>query len=339
MPAARGVSWAKLRVTVVAVAALAILSVLVYLLTGGTLLTQKARVYLYVPDATGLEPGSAVRVNGTGVGKVDKVELSGSSQPNRVVRVTMNIENDKLSNIPIDSTAQITTDSAIGDHFVAITQGTAPARIRPEQEIPYRAAPELLKTLDVAQFAKQLRDVDATLTDIEQGKSLVGQFVVGTEMYESLRRGLTEVDRSFRKAVDVTSQTGQFLRTDEMYRKLRDPLMEVDNRLAGIQAGQGDLGRLLREDGQYNNFRDQAAGLRKSIADFRAQPFMTSDEMYTSWNQGLASLIARVNQIDASPELRNSMAYDNLAGSLREIQNSVHEFRNNPQKFLRIKLF
>ena len=33
---------------------------------------------------------------------------------------------------------------------MAITQGTAPARIRPEQEITYRAAPELLKTLDVA---------------------------------------------------------------------------------------------------------------------------------------------------------------------------------------------
>jgi phospholipid/cholesterol/gamma-HCH transport system substrate-binding protein len=251
----------------------------------------------------------------------------------------MNIENDKLSNIPIDSTAQITTEGSIGNQFVAITQGIAPTRVRPGQEIAYRAAPELLKTLDVASFAKQLRALDATLTDIEQGKSLLGQFVIGTEMYDGLRRSLNQVDRDFRKAVDVTNQTGQFLRTDEMYRKVRDPLVEVDDRLARIQAGQGEMGRLLREDGQYTHFREQAASLRKSIADLRAQRFLTSDEMYVSWNQELASLIARANQIDASPELRNSMTYDNLAGSLRELQTSVHEFRTDPRKFLRIKLF
>ena len=45
------------------------------------------------------------------------------------------------------------------------------------------------------------------------------------------------------------------------------------------------------------------------------------------------------NQIDASPELRNSLTYDNLAGSLHELQNSVREFRTDPKKFLRIKLF
>jgi phospholipid/cholesterol/gamma-HCH transport system substrate-binding protein len=278
-------------------------------------------------------------VNGTGVGKVDKVELSGSAQPNRVIRITMKIENDKLSNIPVDSTAQITTEGAVGNQFVAITQGTAAARIRPNQEVAYKAAPELLKTLDVAQFAKQLRDVDATLTEIEQGKSPLGQFVLGTDMYEDLRRGLTRMDRDFREAIDVTTQTGQFLRTDEMYRRVQQPLLELDGRLARIQAGQGDLGRLLREDGQYVHFRDQAASLRKSIAGLRAQPFLTSDELYVSWNQELASLIRTVDQISAGPEWRNSMTYDNLSGSLHELQNSVHEFRTDPKKFLRLKLF
>ena len=335
----RGVTWARFRVTVVAIVAAAILSVLVYLLTGGTLLTQKITLYLFIPDSTGLDPGSAVRVNGIGVGKVDKIELSGSSEPNRVVRLTLKVENDKLADIPADSTAQISTDGAVGNQFVAITQGTAAARIRPNNEITYRAAPELLKTLDVQTFARQLRDVDATLADIEAGKGLVGQFVVGTEMYEDLRRGLSDIDRRFREAVSVTSDTGRLLRTDEMYRRIRDPLAELDDRLSRIQAGQGDLGRLLREDGQYVRFREEAASLRKSIADLRASSFLTSDDLYTSWNQELASLAARIDEFEATPMLRNSMAYDNLSGSLHEIQNSVHDFRNNPSKFLRIKLF
>src|SRR5579871_1716365 len=99
MPA-RGVTWARFRVTVVAITALAILSVLVYLLTGGTLLTEKITLYLYIPDATGLDSSSLVRVNGIDVGKVDKVDLSGSSEPNRVVRLTLKIENEKLADIP-----------------------------------------------------------------------------------------------------------------------------------------------------------------------------------------------------------------------------------------------
>lgn len=331
--------WARFRVTVVAIAAAAIVSVLVYLLTGGTLLTQKATLYLYIPDATGLDATSVVRVNGIGVGKVAKVELSGSAVPTRVVRVTMKIEHDRLADIPADSTAQIAIEGNVGNQYVAITQGTAAARIQPMGEIPYKAAPELLKTLDVQQFGQRLHEVDATLTDIEQGRTLVGQFVIGTEMYDSLRRVLTQLDRDFHEATDVTGQVGRFVRNDEVYRKMRDPLVEIDNRLARIQAGQGDLGRLLREDGQYVHFREQAATLRKSIADLRTEPFLTTDEMYVSWSQELSSLIRSVDQFQAVPEMRNSLTYDNLTGSLREVRGSMKEFRENPKKFLRIKLF
>ena len=54
MPSARQIRWAKFRVLTVCAAAVVILSILAYLLTGGSLLTQKATMYLYVPAATGL---------------------------------------------------------------------------------------------------------------------------------------------------------------------------------------------------------------------------------------------------------------------------------------------
>jgi phospholipid/cholesterol/gamma-HCH transport system substrate-binding protein len=331
--------WARFRVTVVAIVATAIVSVLVYLLTGGTLLTQKVTLYLYIPDATGLDSTSAVRVNGISVGKVEKVELSGSAGPARVVRVTMKLEHDRLADIPIDSTAQIAIEGSVGNQFVAITQGTAAARIQAGGEIAYKAAPELLKTLDIQQFSRQLREADATLTDIEQGRTLVGQFVTGTEMYDSLRRTLGGLDRDFQKATDVTGELGRFVRTDEVYRKISGPLVELDDRLARIQSGQSDLGRALREDGQYVHFHEQAASLRKTIADLRTQPFLTSDEMYASWSRGLSVFIQSVDQFEAMPEMRNSLTYDNLAGSLRELRGTMKEFRENPKKFLRMKLF
>ncbi len=280
-----------------------------------------------------------VRVNGIGVGKVEKVELSGSTVPTRVVRVTMKIEHDRLADIPADSTGQIATEGSVGNQYVAITQGTAGARVQPNSELAYKAAPELLQTLNVQQFGEQLRQVDATLRDIEQGKTLLGQFVIGTEMYDTLRRNLEQIDRDFHKATDATGDLGNLLRTDEVYRKVRDPLMELDDRLGRIQAGQGDLGRLLREDGQYVHFREQAATMRKTIADLRTRSFLTSDDMYVSWSRGLSSLIRSVDQFAALPAMRNSLTYDNLTGSLREVRGTMKEFRENPKKFLRIKLF
>lgn len=339
MPSPQFVAWAKFRVAVAALTALAIVSVLVYLLTGGTLLTTKATLYLYIPDATGLDSGSPVEVNGTGVGKVDTVVLSGSSEPNRVVRVTMKVEQNRLADIPADSSAQISSEGLAGDKVVAITQGRAAARIRPNNEITYKAAPELLNTIDLPQFAQQIRQMDATLTDIEQGKTPVGQLVVGTDMYNDLRKALTEADRDFRRAVSTTTAIGKLVRTDQLYRQISDPLVELDTRLARIQSGQDPLGRMLREDGQYVQLRDRTASLRQSIADFRRQSFFTTDELYVSWNRSLSSLIASVDRINASPLLQNSSDYENLNGSLAALRSSIHEFRTAPKKFLRIQLF
>lgn len=339
MPSAKAVSWARLRVAVVAIAATAILGVVVYLLTGGTLLVEKATLYLYLPDATGLDPGSAVRVNGIGVGKIDNVALSGSNLPSRVVRLVLKIERNHLSDIPVDSTAQISSDGVTGDEYVDVTQGRSATRIQAGMEVAYKSAPELLKTLDIQQFRQQLNSADATLTDIEQGKGLVGQFVVGTETYTDLRKMLVDADRGFREAVSATTSAGHLVRTDELYRQVRDPLVELDNGLARIQAGQGDIGRLLREDGQYQHLREQAAGLRKSIADLRAQPFLTSDDLYNSWSQELDSLIGQVDRINASSAFSNSADYDNLNGTLRELRGSLRDFRMNPGKFMRLKLF
>src|ERR1041385_7674531 len=123
MPSAARVGWAKFRVFFVVVVALIILGTLAYLLTGGTILSEKTTLYLYIPDATGLGDGSPVRVNGIGVGTVDTVELSGSAQPNRVVKVSLRLERAKLSSIPVDSYAQLSTETLIGDKYVDITSG------------------------------------------------------------------------------------------------------------------------------------------------------------------------------------------------------------------------
>src|ERR1039457_1059550 len=129
MPSARQVNWAKSRAAVVSVAALAILAVLAYLLTGGTLLKERTTLYLYIPDATGLGPGAPVRVDGIGVGKVGVIALSGSNDPGRIIKVTIKAESDRLAQIPADSVAQISPDTLVGDMFVDVSSGRSASHI------------------------------------------------------------------------------------------------------------------------------------------------------------------------------------------------------------------
>ena len=67
----------------------------------------------------------------------------------------------------------------------------------------------MFKTLDFAQFEANLRQMDAILTDIETGKSRVGQFVMGTQLYVDIRQRVADVERSIRAAASTTTDAAQ----------------------------------------------------------------------------------------------------------------------------------
>ncbi|HEY2017225.1 MAG TPA: MCE family protein [Bryobacteraceae bacterium] len=339
MPSPSRVRWAKFRVAAVCVVATLILCTLVYLLTGGTLLQEKATIFLYIPDATGLSTDSPVRVDGIDVGKVTAVNLSGSSQPNRVVRVTMRVERNRLAAIPATSIAQLSSDNLVGDKFVDITSGIGATPIAPNGEMVYQGQGEFMKSLDLSEFAKQLRQVDATLTDIEQGKSRVGQFILGDQFYTDLRKRMSELQNGMRAIASTTSSMGEALYSDKLFRQISDPLVALDRDLAQLQSGQGPAGQLLRDSAQYDQFQTSAQELRKTVTDLRASDVFKSDQAYNDWNRSLASLIQMVEQMNPDPLLTRSDTYENLNGMAKEFRDTLRDFRQDPRKYLRLKVF
>jgi phospholipid/cholesterol/gamma-HCH transport system substrate-binding protein len=339
MPSARQVNWAKFRVTAVSAASLAILAVLAYLLAGGSLLQERATLYLYIPDATGLVPGAPVRVDGIGVGKVGSVLLSGSKDPNRVIKVTIKAESDRLARIPADSFAEINPDTLVGDMFVDVTSGRSASHIRPNGEIAFKAQVELVKTEDLAQFDQELKTIDAVLADIERGQSRVGQFVMGEAVYDDVIKRVTEAQRGIRAATSVTTDIGKALHTDQFYRRVADPLVELDQSLARLQSARSGPGLYLHDPAQYDQMRKAAEDLRSSVAALRESEFVRSEDMYSAWNGRLQALIASVDNANAGPLLITSQWYEQLDGAAREMRDNMKDFRENPQKFLRMKLF
>jgi phospholipid/cholesterol/gamma-HCH transport system substrate-binding protein len=339
MPSAARVRWAKFRVSAVSLVAILILLVLFYLLTGGTLLSQKVPLYLYMPDGLGLEPDSPVRVDGVDVGKVKTVRLSGSHDPQREVVATLSVQSERLSSIPTASEAEISSDSLIGDKFVDVTSHPAAATVAPEGEIHLKPPNDLMKAIDIRDLEKQLVQVDTMLRDLEEGRGPVGEFVQGRQMYIDVVKRFAEIETAFRAAVAATTDVGRALYKDELYRTFFDTVMKVDAELAQLQAGEGPAGQFLRNPAQYDQWRKTVASMRQSVATIQASPWIQSDATYTAWNRSLSSLIAQVDEMNAHPEFATSATYDRLTGMAQDLRESVRDFRLHPGKYLRLKVF
>lgn len=339
MPSVFQVRWAKFRVAIVSSVALLILMILVYLLTGGTLLEPKAHLFLYINDATGLGPDSPVRVDGIGVGVVDSVKFSGSNDPNRIVRVQMTIERERLASITEDSIAQISNDSFIGDKFVDITTGKAADHVPENGEMHFKVQPDLMRSIDLSDFERQLRLVDDTLGDIEQGRSPMGQFIVGDQVYVAMRRRFTELQNALKKAVATNGQIGSLLYTDALFRKVQAPILQLDQKIALLQSGQGEMGRFLRDPAQFQQLRGMLQELQKTIADAHNADFMQSSQSYEGLSATVGSLTRQVDEINTSRMLNATDLYESMNGAAREVQRSVKDFRENPRKYLRMRVF
>jgi len=338
MPSVSRVNWAKFRVSVVSTVAVIILLTLFYLLTGGTLLEPKATIYLYVPDATGLDQDSPVLVDGIDVGKVVRVELSGQDKPDRVVRIVMTVERDRLNSITKDSVAEISSDGLIGDKYVDITSQKSADHIPPNGEIRLKPSSELMKTIDLPQFEAQLKVVDALLTDIEGGKSAMSQFVLGSEIYTGLLRSIGKIESALHAAVNSTTVVGDALYSQRLYNQISVPMVKLNQTLARLESGQGS-GQMLRDTAQYESALKDVRDLRASIAGVRSEEWMQSDAMYQDWNRMLLSFIQQVDRMNADPLLNSTALYESLTGMARETGQTVKDFRQDPRKYLRLKIF
>jgi phospholipid/cholesterol/gamma-HCH transport system substrate-binding protein len=239
--------------------------------------------------------------------------------------------------IPVGSYAELGAESMVGDKFVDVTsRGRGPTP--PNSELPYQEPTDFFKTLDFSQFEKNMRQMESVLDDIEAGRGLVGQFVTGIELYRDVRGQLLDLERAFHAAASTTGSFGREVYTERLYRQLLDPLTQFDQALARLQSGQG-AGRFLTETADYDKAIASVRDLRGSIATLRDSNFIKSDEMYGDWTAWVNRLARSVDEINSGPMFGAPQSYESLNGFARELEETMRDFRGNPRKYLRIKMF
>jgi phospholipid/cholesterol/gamma-HCH transport system substrate-binding protein len=344
MPNPHRLRWAKLRIAVLAVSAICVLVVLVYLMSGGTWLKPKTYLITRLPDSTGLDPDADVLLNGVKIGTVESLRLTHAQDPNRVVEVRLKIEEIYLSSIPEDSVTTIDSENLLGDEYININMGRSPEHVRAGGELRYPPPSNLMQNIDLRQFDAQLRTIDQVIQDIQAGKGPLGQFVMSDALYQQFLDGAAKVEKEIHAATSSQSQLGQMLYSAAAYDSASASLRQLDDRLGQLQANS-----MLRDTAQYDQIRAQIAKVRHTLEDLHAGQgaggqLIASDAAYVDWSRRLAGWIEDVDALSSGEGamgqmLSNAQAYESLNGELQQLHSTVKEFRENPQKFLRIKIF
>jgi phospholipid/cholesterol/gamma-HCH transport system substrate-binding protein len=342
----------RLRVLSILLIAIAFSLFLMYLLVGGgsDLIASRTDLTTYMPDAGGLSLQSQVRLSGIRIGTVDKIELSGILDPRRAVRVEMRVLTRYLRSIPEDSQTDITADTLVGYAFVDIAEGKSPVPIKqdgvllsePVKEAQDRA--DLIKTI-----RDELTQVDQIFATLEDPTSPVGAFIHGEKEYDAAVDRVRGFDESLHSFLNPQSDLGKAFYTDKFYEQLRGKAAAFDKTLASMEAGEGSVGHLYASDEGYNNLVRELADLRAAIADLNAGKgslgatlrddgaWIKARQLLRQIDQTVAAL--NMGQGTTGRLLSNAQLYESLNGSLRSMEALLHDLRENPRKYLRLKPF
>lgn len=346
--------WAQLKVGLLAISALCILAALIFLMTSSTgLFTKRSDVYTFLDDSAAIANGAPVRLNGITVGKVADIGLSGSSEPNRIVRVTLEVDNSFFPSIPVDSQAAIAAENLLGTKYINIKKGRAAATIQPGAEI---------KSLDTREFDDVVQQgystlaslngifkkLDTILDQLQAGNGTIGKLLSDDELYKKV---IGIVDETHRVIATLDSQEGtlgKLMHDDSLYNDLRGTLARVDTLTDGLQQGNGTMGKLLKDPALYDDTRATIADVRQLLAGLNqgqgtAGKLLKSDDLHNQLQATMGRLDTLLDKINNGQGtlgqlLVNPSLYQDLDSTTREINGLVKDFRANPKKFLRIKL-
>jgi ABC-type transporter Mla subunit MlaD len=86
------------------------------------------RLQVFFSDADDLQPGTAVRLDGIPIGRIEQVKLAPRTSPpdpTHHLELTLRIDDEYRSFVTSDSEASLACDGLLGDRYVSITRGVS----------------------------------------------------------------------------------------------------------------------------------------------------------------------------------------------------------------------
>jgi phospholipid/cholesterol/gamma-HCH transport system substrate-binding protein len=347
-------SWTDLRVGIFVLLGLLLAAVAIFYVTGGKSFSAKYRLIAYMPDVNGVQSGAPVDLDGLVVGNVLSASLTPHPQ-DRAHNMTLVLQIDKRyqQEIRTDSAASLATQGLLGDRYITISRGLRGAVI-PDNGVVQTdetngmneviaQSGDLMKTMNV--LASDLRD---TVENINKGNGSLGKLVKDPALYNHLDETIAKVDAMATSIQQGQGSLGKLVSSDDLYNKADDTIAKVDDAMGAIHDQKGSLGKLVYDPTLYDHIRGISENGDALLADARAGKgtlgkLATDDSLFTNVRDASANLrdaTAKLNsnQGTAGKLFSDPALYDNLTTATGDLHLMINDFRQNPKKFLHIKL-
>ena len=347
-------TWAELRVGVFVLAGLFIAMIAVFYVTGARFWGPKYRLYTHLPSVENLKIGAAVDLDGIEIGNVDSIALTPHpADRGHSVTIVMRVDKRYKDQIRTDSEARLVTQGLLGDGYITISRGVTgtPVPLNGEvtgtetagtREVVERAA-DLL-----ASFNELTGDVRDVVARIQKGNGTVGKLMNDPALYNNLNDTTKRLDAMVTSVQEGQGTAGKLIASDELYKKVDATMGHLENATAAISDQKGTLGKLIYDPSAFDDVKGIAQKGNALLGDVREGKgtlgkLATDDALYANVRDASANVrdaTAKLNsnQGTAGKFFTDPALYDNLTGLTGDMRLLIGDFRQNPKKFLHIKL-
>ncbi|MBI4477123.1 MAG: MCE family protein [Acidobacteria bacterium] len=343
MPRTRSLAFSELKIGILAVVAIVIAAVTIFLLSGqGGFFWQQYHLKARFPDAVGLKPGAPVRVAGMEVGSVEDLEFAGAQ-----IEAIMTLNNSMMPRVTTESRAVIGSLSLLGQAVIDITASTRGRPLRDWEYLP--GGPPAVAFTDVAASANRgLAEATALFRDIRSGRGTIGKLFTDEQLYRELEAFIAAAEAVTRNVNRGRGTLGRLIQDPAAYRALEASLKHLETVTARLNAGEGSLGRLLRDDtfartlsATTSNF--EAISGRLTKGEGTLGKLMTDEALHKRFESVAARLDALVTDINQGGGtmgrlMRDKQLYENMNAAASELRSLVSDIRKDPRKYLNVKV-
>ena len=356
MPSQKQLKWSQLRVGLTVIFASLTLALLLFLMSGTTgIFTKRIRIKSYFDNAGGLRVGAPVRLSGVDMGNVISIRIVPDRDKRLTpVEVVMKVSTRYSYNLRRDSVTSLETAGVLGETYVDIdsSQATGPpaqdgdtlaTRVTPELQDVVRASQSTLQNVDAL-----VKRADRIIAFVESGKGSIGKLIYDPTLYDRFSQTVND----FRVVVDQIrngqGSLGKLVASNEAYDKAIAAIDKLNNIVDELQQGKGTAGKFLKDPELYNNANATIANVKKLTDDINAGKgtigkLTKDEELARKLDNTITKLSALTDDLQAGQGtmgklFKDESLYNNANQTLVETRDLVKAIRQNPKKYLSIKL-
>lgn len=322
-----GLRWRDLRTGLLFLTGLALVGSLALIISKNTgAFTTQSKAYFFVPDIKGLTEGNLVSISGKKVGVISGMEFVKRADTPGIV-IEMSIRQEYFGLLTSDSKAQIKSLGILGDKYVDLTRGRSNKQLAENDSITVAVEPGMeeltASALTTIEKVGKLTDNFTEMAEsINRGEGTIGRLMVSTELNDRLASTLAGADAVMNNLNTTTNRINRgegllprLISDRELPDRITSLLKRLDEFTAALSSDDGTLGKLIKDETLYQNFNALANRL---------------DTMVVRFNNPDGTL----GRFSTDPQL-----YDNLNSSVRSLDSLLLDLKENPGRYISIRVF